>query len=203
MLFRSTNGPASPRPRPLIGQRQRPRLRLAEPQRAGAAVDSRLGAARLSPQTAPLPQPAPGLSLVSGSVPCSDWLSRSARERPLPAGSEPPDCPLRQRRCRSPGPGPQHGSAAAAAVRRSCPGRTETEPRHDASGAEDSSAGAGREGERHRDREKHLRGHNPPPCAVRGWEWGWDLDMGLGLKMWDWDVRICMDTGRDMGKSDI
>ena len=27
--------------------------------------------------------------------------------------------------------------------------------------------------------------------------------MGLGLKMWDWDVRICMDTGRDMGKSDI
>ncbi|XP_040535065.1 uncharacterized protein LOC121111492 [Gallus gallus] len=116
-----TNGPASPRPRPLIGQRQRPRLRLAEPQRAGAAVDSRLGAARL--------------------------------------------CPLRQRRCRSPPSAPQHGSAAAAAVLQSCPGSTETEPRHDGSGAEDSSAGAGREGERHRHRKKHLRSHNPPPCA--------------------------------------
>ena len=45
--------------RPLIGQRQHRRLRLAEAQRVGAAVGSRLGATRLSPQTAPHPQPGP------------------------------------------------------------------------------------------------------------------------------------------------
>ena len=45
--------------RPLIGQRQHRRLRLAEAQRVGAAVGGRLGATRLSPQTAPHPQPGP------------------------------------------------------------------------------------------------------------------------------------------------
>ncbi|SGA34059.1 Uncharacterised protein [Chlamydia abortus] len=47
----------SPAPGLSTGQRQRRRLPLAEAQRAGAAVGSRLGAARLSPQPAPLRSP--------------------------------------------------------------------------------------------------------------------------------------------------
>ena len=102
---RSASPPAShwsaaapARLRRLIGQRQRRRLRLAEAQRAGAAVGRWLGPARLSPQPAPLP-------------------TRAA----------------------------PHGPAAAAAVRRSCPGSPEPEVRHDGSGAEDSGAGGVRE----------------------------------------------------------
>ena len=48
---------AQSRPHPLIAQRQRRRLPLAEAQRAGAAVGSRLGPARLSPQPASLRSP--------------------------------------------------------------------------------------------------------------------------------------------------
>jgi len=40
----------------------------------------------------------PGLSLLSGSAAGSDWLRRSARERPLAAGSGPPGSPLSRRR---------------------------------------------------------------------------------------------------------
>lgn len=32
---------------------------------------------------------------------------------------------------------------------------------------------------------------------------GLGMDMGLGLEMWDLNMRICVDTGWDMGKWDI
>ena len=44
------------------------------------------------------PSPAPILSLLSGSAAGSHWLRRSARERPLAAGSGPPGSPLSRRR---------------------------------------------------------------------------------------------------------
>ena len=85
---------------------------------------------------------------------------------------------------------PSGGAGPTAAARRSCPGSTETELRHDGSGAEDSGAGAGRDGERRRAGEGTLRGRKPPPCGVRGWEW-------------DWDVGMWMETGWDVGKWDM
>ena len=44
------------------------------------------------------PVPPPASQPVSGSAAGSHWLRRSARERPLAAGSEPPGSPLSRRR---------------------------------------------------------------------------------------------------------
>ncbi|XP_042748167.1 uncharacterized protein LOC122191830 [Lagopus leucura] len=78
------------------------------------------------------------------------------------------------------------------AARRSCPGSTETEPRHGGSGAEDSGARAGRDGERHRDREGSLRSHPPPSCGnIEACEW---LRNGVGTQGSNRAMGACVTT---------
>ena len=118
-------------------------------------------------------RPASGLGLVGGSAAGSDWLRRRARERPLPPARSPPSF-------LSDAAGP----AGAGAARRSCAGSTETEPRHDGSGAEESGTSRRCAGER--------LGPGPGRGTVRGMR-GFGTAEGLGAQP---PQRCCPHPGR-------